>query len=236
MCKLCGKSSPLRRIYTHYRLYHANAKTSPLPCFYDNCAVTFTNLSSLSSHLSCCHKSHRTSKRNFEGDKFRCNVCHHLSTTGKSLLSHLREHLKGHQVVVCPFKNCCFESRNVKTFNSHIHKRHFTSLQEVKVDNEQVNEIENSVIYSDEDNQVLVSENVNNYEQYQLDKGEYRQKLLEKSSLLFLDLETICKVPSKTVKKITSGLLDIHDLSAPILFDAVASVTEQYEISPCIAE
>ena len=107
-------------VHSDYRLKHTNSKTTALPCFFEDCVATFRNLSSLSSHLSCCHRQtdrvlHKVSDEN----SFKCSICQHQSEGITALLSHLRQHLSYYTPIICPFKSCHFESAfTQKTFCS----------------------------------------------------------------------------------------------------------------------
>ena len=230
-------------MFTHYRLKHTNSKTTALPCFFENCVATFRNLSSLSSHLSRCHKQeNRQLEKNqtFETSEklFKCSVCHQLSGSIKGLLSHLRDHLKHHIPITCPFKPCNFESRNVKIFNLHLHRKHFSQHDNVKEELILNREnVEPGLNNQDDGGCTSDVYGLTNVEtEIGIHGDDYQKCLLERSSLLLLEVEAICKVPSSTVQKLLSGLQEIHHLSSPAIYDSVKQVTDKFGLNSDIAK
>ena len=246
MCKICGFSSNPRKLYQHYRLDHYNTSTSVLPCFFHDCSITFRNLSSLSTHISRHHRNAANDKylvtsANIVEDKLlKCVICNTIVQDTIALISHLRIHLRDHVAVSCPFQGCDFQTSNVKTFNSHINVKHNFIFEEVikenyllnsgrNLENRQVNTpftVPESFTPNADDNDDTNDENI---------VEKYDQRLYKKCALFLLELQTVSKVPVRTIEKILEGIKDIHRLSESLLVDIVKSVTEKHKIDSCVA-
>lgn len=56
---------------------------------------------------------------------FICPVCRYKQPfNGKNILSHLRTHLKQHEMVDCPFKDCQYRTNVYSSFNAHKSRNH----------------------------------------------------------------------------------------------------------------
>lgn len=108
-CKLCASVFDKRsQLLDHYRLHHSNfSSVSPLPCLYDDCVCTFHSVNALKIHLTRLHTQTVVQSDNQVGCvSFVSAVCKFKQPfNDKTLLSHLRTHLKHHEMVDCPFKN-----------------------------------------------------------------------------------------------------------------------------------
>lgn len=110
----------------HYLLCHYQGRTCPLPCLYPECVCTFRTPGALKSHLSRVHRPvpQQTAQFNFE-----CEACQ-----PKTFLNHLKSHLRNHEIVRCPFRNCQVNTNVLSTFTSHISRKHKShSLEEFRV-------------------------------------------------------------------------------------------------------
>lgn len=45
-----------------------------------------------------------------------------------TLLRHLRGHLKSHEMVTCPFKNCDYRTNVYSSFNAHKSRKHAVAV------------------------------------------------------------------------------------------------------------
>ena len=126
ICKICGLAAKPRRLFQHYRLDHTNTSTSSLPCFFEDCSVTFRNLSSLATHISRKHRLYTSNEergicRTFVDEKLvQCVTCDAVVKGRAALLSHLRSHLKGHLKVSRPFGEVSY-SRVMWKASVHLH-------------------------------------------------------------------------------------------------------------------
>ncbi|XP_042266285.1 uncharacterized protein LOC121896443 isoform X4 [Thunnus maccoyii] len=127
-CKLCATLFDRKaQLLEHYRLHHSNVSSvNQLPCLYDNCVCTFHSVNALKIHLTRLHTQTLVQSDNQEGYvSFVCAVCKFKEPfNDKTLLSHLRMHLKQHEMVDCPFKNCQYRTNVYSSFNAHKSRNH----------------------------------------------------------------------------------------------------------------
>lgn len=78
----------------------------------------------MKSHLSRAHK--KTGKSEIQAT-FCCNLCDFKNLcSAVKFIAHLRNHLKQHVSVACPFKTCDFASNVLSSFSSHVSRKHKT--------------------------------------------------------------------------------------------------------------
>ncbi len=123
-CKLCSASFTDRlQVFKHYRLQHSHfSSVSPLPCIYNDCMCTFKTLNSLRTHLSRYHTRQfgSSAEHSQQALLFKCPLCPFQQQFSESVLfCHLRRHLRNHETVACPYKDCSFTTNVYSSFNSH---------------------------------------------------------------------------------------------------------------------
>lgn len=130
-CKLCTVSADTRaQLFRHYCLKHSHcSRVSPLPCLHDSCICTFQSYNALKINLSQFHRDVcRTSASDggqAERAVFTCSVCSLKQPfSQETLLTHLRGHLKKHETITCPFKNCNYRTNVYSSFNTQKSRLH----------------------------------------------------------------------------------------------------------------
>lgn len=111
--------------HSHY------SRISPLPCLYTDCICTFQTLNALSTHLSRYHTAQPSScTEQSQGPVlFKCPLCTFQQPFSNSaLFSHLRKHLKNHETVTCPYKDCSYSTNVYSSFNTHKSREHQAGL------------------------------------------------------------------------------------------------------------
>lgn len=128
-CKYCPVNCEKRsQLFTHYRLKHGTyARTEPFPCLHQECLCTFKSFNALKFHLSQFHT--KSSEQQLSADvpvKFSCLSCGFAEyCTEADYFTHLHTaHLKVNHKVMCPYKDCTFESGVYSTFKAHKSKVH----------------------------------------------------------------------------------------------------------------
>lgn len=116
-CKLCTVSADTRaQLFRHYRLKHSlYSRVSPLPCLHNSCICTFLSFNALKIHFSQFHRDvcrpSASDGAQAERAAFTCSVCNVKQPfSQETLLTHLRSHLKKHDTITCPFKNCNYST------------------------------------------------------------------------------------------------------------------------------
>lgn len=101
----------------------ANSPVSPLPCLYDDCLCTFHSVNALQIHLTRLHTQTVVQSDNQVGCvSFVCAVCKFKQPFNDKTF--LRTHLKHHEMVDCPFKNCHYHTNVYSSFNAHKSRTH----------------------------------------------------------------------------------------------------------------
>lgn len=130
LCRHCKFNSPNpSQLLKHYHLkhWHHSARRT-LHCIYIDCVYTFKPSGALKAHLSRFHC--RLTEEEQSGT-FRCDLCDFTDIcTQKTFFTHLGSHLKTHEVVKCPFKNCVFQTNVHSTFKAHRSRKHIGYLLE----------------------------------------------------------------------------------------------------------
>jgi len=147
-CKLCAAAFDQRaQLLQHYRLRHSNLSSiSPLPCVYDDCICTFQSINALKINLTRIH-TQTVGPSQAGRVTFFCPKCGFKQLFNDK--SNLRSHLKKHETVDCPFKNCNYRSNVYSSFNAHKSRTH---------PNCDVSDFKNEVIHIKIDSQSMQSE------------------------------------------------------------------------------
>lgn len=237
-CKLCnlifGKQI---KVLEHYRLHHRNVSSvSPLPCPYDCCICTFQSLNALKIHLTRIHSQKVVQSRD-QSAVFLCPLCGCSQPfNDKNVLSHLRTHLKQHETLDCPFKNCHYRTNVYSSFNTHRSRCHPDS---------DISAFKCEIILKETANHPLQSnvefENAgpSNYD-YELgspssnpsesthDTEELQNQLKNNLSSLFLKMYSVLHVSERAIQNIIDDLLQIFSLSKPLVRDSITNILHQH--------
>jgi len=235
--KLCAASFTSRiQLFKHYRLQHSHfSRVSPLPCLYTDCMCTFQTLNALSTHLSRYHTAQLSSsaEQSQKPVLFKCPLCTFQQPFSESvLLSHLRKHLKNHETVACPYKDCSYSTNVYFLFNSHKSRAHQASL---------ASDFQTDIVSEDPQNlQASISEVTSDLHEEcpgqstevgdddQCDTDNLRNQLKMNVSSLFLKMEAILHVSNTTIQEIVDYLNQIFSLSQPLIKEAVNDILQRH--------
>lgn len=204
----------------------------PFPCLHQDCLCTFSSINALKVHLSKIHTQAQEPQL-CEVTELSCQLCDFSALSSEAeFLTHLRRtHLKVNHRVQCPYHDCDFNTNVYSTFNAHVCKQHKTEnwrnfkpdiiasvassnhdmLHEEPVPLDDTLDIENDDMSSDE-------EEVN-------DLGNQLEHNLAN---LFLKMQTILHIPEKNVQEAIEGLLQIYEMSQPLLHNSVKDVLKRH--------
>ena len=119
-CKVCGISVVSRyELLKHSKLKHGHhGNRFRHPCPYSDCPCTFVLWNSLLNHIYRSHQTQASSKTS-ELCTFSCHLCacHEISNE-RDYFSHVNEHLRRHETVICMFKGCVFKTNIYNTFHT----------------------------------------------------------------------------------------------------------------------
>lgn len=229
-CKLCAAAFDKRaQALEHYRLHHSSVSSvSPLPCLHDDCVSTFQSVNALKIHLSRIHTQTKHGVNPVESVSFVCPKCGFKQPFNyKTMLGHLRAHLKKHEMLDCPFKNCHYRSNVYSSFNAHRSRDHPDP-------DAHISDFKNDIILTEIENPTMLgqveaadsSENPPELEspdysplESSYDTGELQAQLKNNLSSLFLKMHSVLHVSETAIQDIIDNLVQIFLLSKPLVRD-----------------
>ncbi|CAG5927057.1 unnamed protein product [Menidia menidia] len=230
-CKLCSAAFDQRAHFLeHYRLRHSNLSTaSPLPCLYDHCICTFQSVNALKIHLTRPHSNTVLLSESQEGCvAFICLKCGFKEPFNeKALLSHLRSHLKKHEMIECPFRNGQYRTNIYSSFNAHRCRSH---------PNGDITDFKNEVVHTNTDGQsvptdmesdegdTLQSTPMYNPPESRDDNGALQAQLRNNLASLFLFY-----VSEMAIQNIVENLSHVFSLSKPLVRDSIKRVFQEHD-------
>lgn len=243
-CKLCTSSSDTRaQLFRHYRLKHSvYSRVSPLPCLHDSCMCTFPSFNALKIHLS---RFHNDSRRNdaSEGAQagcalFICSLCTFKQPFSEAtLFSHLRGHLKNHEDVTCPFKNCSYHTNVYSSFNAHKSRIHPGSLDfrdDVVSTEKGSSPVRSAAHLESEDPAQDQHADTFDFDEAEsvCETGQLREQLHRNLSSLFLKMQSILHVSDMATQEIVDHISQIFSLSQPLIKDSLKEMMQKHDIFP----
>lgn len=242
-CKLCTAAFDKRaQLLEHYRLHHSNfSSVSPLPCLYDDCICTFQSVNALKIHLTRIHSKAVVPSGNQEGCvSFICPKCGLKQPfNDKTLLCHLKTHLKQHEMVDCPFKNCHYRTNVYSSFNAHKSRDH---------PNCDVSDFKNEIVHTETDGQLVQIQAEFDEDDHSqnsplqdapectppesvADTGELQSQLRNNLASLFLKMHSVLHASEMATQDIVENLAQIFSLSKPPVRDSIIRVFQEHSQS-----
>lgn len=239
-CKLCSTSLDTRaKLFRHYRLQHSlYSRVSPLPCLYSNCICTFQSFNAMKTHLSRYHNDtdrlDATDRVQAAHAFFTCPLCDFKKPFSKAtLFGHLRGHLRNHEMVICPFRNCNYSTNAYTSFNAHKSRYHGES-----------SDFDLRVLAAENvSDQVLTTEgesvgegNVDCESTEELDLPEMESQcdtdsLRHNLASLFLKMQSVLHVSDMASQEIVDHLAQIFSLSQPLLKKTIREVLQIHDVT-----
>lgn len=224
----------------HYRLHHGNVSSvSPLPCLYEDCICTFQSINALKIHLTRLHTQTAVrSVNHMECVSFICPVCGLTQPfSDKTLLSHLRTHLKQHETVDCPFRNCQYSTNVYSSFNAHKSRNHPDG---------DVSDFKDEIIWAVTDSPLMQSQVESNEPDFsqdslelettdfnplesRYDTDELQAQLRNNLASLFLKMHSVLHVSDMAIQDIVESLVQIFSLSKPLVRDSIIMVLREHD-------
>ncbi|KAG9278069.1 hypothetical protein AMEX_G5864 [Astyanax mexicanus] len=237
-CKLCIVSLDTRaKLLMHYRLQHSHySRISPLPCLYADCICTFHSFTALKAHLSRSHKNvGRLETEEAAHVFFSCHMCTCKQPfSEEALFGHLRSHLRKHEMVPCPFKNCNYRTNVYSSFNAHKSRKHMGSsdYDDSVVSAESGSAPATSSADCDEGpTQCESSGSLDLLEvESQCDAGNLRAELQRNLASLFLKMQTVLHVSNMATQEIIEHLSQIFALSQPLIKKTISDVLQSFDV------
>lgn len=200
---------------------------------------SFHSFNALKTHLSRYHIGHRVTQttQNQEPLVFICPICLFKQPFSDiTLFRHLRVHLKSHEVVECPYKNCQFKSNVYSSFNSHKSKNHqFHSSLDYKdglvvSQGSDIPQYTHGIASDTTDNEPGPSDSLHVAEM-QCDVNKLKCQLKLNLSSLFLKMQSILRVSDTTSQEIFQHMNQIFSLSRPIVKGTLRETLQKHNLA-----
>ena len=213
-----------------------------MPCLHDSCICTFQSFNALKVHLSRFHKDtcRTDASEGAQGEHalFTCPLCEFKQPFSEAtLFSHFRGHLKNHENVTCPFKNCSYRTNVYSSFNAHKSRTHAGSLDicDDIVSTENESSPGRSTVDLDSEDpaqsqhaDTLAFPEADSW----CDTSQLRAQLNHNLSSLFLKMQTILHVSDMASQEIVDHLTQIFTLSQPLIKDSIKEILQRHHVSP----
>ncbi|XP_039660298.1 uncharacterized protein LOC120561302 [Perca fluviatilis] len=201
---------------------------------------TFQSVNALKIHLIRLHSlTVVTSESQVGCVSFICPVCGFKQPfNDRSLLSHLRTHLKQHEMVHCPFKNCHYCTNVYSSFNAHKSRNHPDC---------DVSDFKDEIVLTETDRNGQPMPSQADSDQGSLspeldalecnppestdDIGELRTQLTNNLASLFLKMNSVLHVSEMAIQDIVENLSLIFSLSKRLVKDSVISIFREHDQS-----
>lgn len=236
-CRLCDSFSLTRaQLLGHYGLQHSHfSKVSPLPCLYDSCICTFVSFNALKIHVSRFHneKDKRHACQEIQV-VYTCPLCGFKQPfSEKNLFGHLRGHLRSHEMVTCPYKNCRYTTNVYSSFNSHKTRAHGVDVSSACLDlfEDVVAEDDGCSAAAEppfEDPTQSENADILDIVDIQCDTSQLKAQLQRNLASLFLKMQAILHVSDIAAQEIVEHLCQLFSLSRPLLREAVNDVLQRH--------
>lgn len=170
---------------------------------------------------------------------FTCPLCNLKQPFSEEILfGHLRSHLRSHEMVACPFKNCNYRTNSYSAFNAHKSRKHGGD-----------SDFGECVVLADNDSApvVVAAESLGepaeshsagsadtfdlNEVNSQCDTDTLRAQLNHNLASLFLKMQSILHVSDMASQEIVEHLTQIFSLSQPILKHDIREVLQSHDIT-----
>lgn len=230
-CKLCTALFQSRvGLLRHCRLQHSIfSRVSTLPCLYDDCICSFQSFDALKAHLSRVHSSAERLDRENHAGIYTCHICNFKHPFSPAVLfGHLRAHLRKHELVTCPFRNCRYCTNVYSSFNAHKSRAHGDSsdFKDGVVSEQTDSTLAASAADGNDEGpgQVEGTDSDQTEVESESDMDTLRTQLLHNLASLFLKMQTILHVSDSATQEIIEHLSQIFSLSQPIIKKTIQEV------------
>lgn len=193
---------------------------------------TFKTFNSLRTHLARCHTHQFGSSAEHcqQSLLFKCPLCPFQQHFSESVVfCHLRRHLRNHETVACPYKDCSFTTNVYSTFNSHKSRSHQASVSS-DFKNDIVSEVaQPSIPAVDGD----LNEEPSGIDEDPLgddgvcDTDKLKQDLRMNLSSLFLKMQAILHVSNTATQEIVEHLNQVCFLSQPLIKKEIQDILQR---------
>ena len=245
-CKLCSYKSKAFVDFTCHMKLHSNVPNHPFTCGVPNCTRSFRKFSAFSSHIYRDHRSKQIVEQNRAALTCQVEDCKKTFADRKSLIHHLRGHIREGRKITCPFRGCYKVFGVLNSFSVHVsrlHKessfKHVDETREQTVHQEQFddasvllrqssmsaveneNEIGACSESADDPSMPLCPPSTSGMENEEI--GAFNESVnedlfLKSLSLFYLKLQTKLVLPASVIQTIVEEVQQVHDEALSHLF------------------
>lgn len=163
---------------------------------------------------------------------FKCPLCTFQQPFSEpAIFSHIRKHLKNHETVTCPYKDCNYTTNVYSSFNSHKSRAHQESLAsdfQTDIVTKSPHNLAASIVdvTSDLDGE-CPGQGTEMGNDDQCDTGNLRNQLKKNISSFFLKMQAILHISNTASQEIVDNLIQIFSLSEPLIKEAVNDILQK---------
>ena len=128
-CPKCNYLAKSGHFYVKHTLIHEGDRRSKILCAYKSCKASFRYTCSLRKHMKCRHGLKKYSLCDTQDEELSYtsaySSCYHqISNSLANLRTHLLDHCRRNERIVCPFRSCSNYYECNKKFLSHMQRTH----------------------------------------------------------------------------------------------------------------
>lgn len=223
----------------HHRKFHLHINKL-FDCGFDKCLKQFLNATALGKHLIKVHgissKRNKISNHNTcynEFGKFICTVeiCRQECESYRQLIKHLKDHLRRHEQIMCPYKRCRKKYINLNSFTSHLTKNHRKFDETCIVDESKISHCVPSEINSNNAH-IDIDFSWDNIENDFSNDSDDFNLFLNNMTQFYLKLESEFLLPASTIQYISQANNDLHSLAQDTVINNLKTNLEATNVSP----
>lgn len=194
----------------------------------------------MKAHLSRSHSdSCRVDATEGAFGFFTCPSCNFRQPFSTEILfGHLRSHLRSHEMVACPFKNCNYKTNSYSGFNAHKSRTHGGDFNFGECVQLADNDSAQVVVAAGSLGEPAESASAGSADTFDLDEvnshcdtDTLRAQLNHNLASLFLKMQSILHVSDMASQEIVEHLTRIFSLSQPILKHDIREVLQSHDIT-----
>ena len=233
-CKYCPHTvddDPIQ-LYNHYSLKHCHIRDGYL-CAYPRCQQRFKTRSDFSVHIFKCHTSN-------PDNIYQCLKCRDRFQSRAALLGHIRDHIRGHETMKCPF--CDFESNILGTWKSHqtrSHSANSTIKQDYMVQLATAINSDNSPLLAPKpivDNPIVNDVTIDSSATSSVQPGaivddDIQNDLLHMLATLFLKMQAMHNIPVSVIDSIIECLNSYNVIQQSLFYSNIETILKNAGLS-----
>lgn len=237
-CHICSETFKFPKQYTQHYQFHTNIPNLTFPCCFPDCNASWKTYRGFKSHFLRNHRN-ISSAPQFENHNinFNCTACTDSFSSYKSLIAHIKTHLRSHIAIICPFDSCLRSFTKVPSFSSHLsryHKSKITSNEVITVNDCSEHSLQDSTA------NLFDTGDENSNDNVFVDQSLVQTNTalaVKDLSLFYMKLQTQYNIPSNALQSIFEELnkFSLVNLTSTLNFISTKLVNE-FGLSPTVSQ